>query len=844
MSRCESCFGPLQTRYRKILLKQKPPKTDVLTHATNQKEIVSGHLKPFLHYILTNKYFCIILMTSNMYKEQKMFGKDDKQPKDLTDFELNSLIDKYYDPCVSFLTPVGIECLLIAFSPTVGQHIKNVLKIRNADQIQQAMKDALDEFLRAEYSPGVYHGIMYLTDDDEYHVDYAAILTQKSDVQRLLACFQNRNRKTDSFGDEILEHCRPVLNRYNLTFETLFPEEHKKFKENFSFNIQKTQKTTSHERPNTPFFDSDTPFPKPSSETNAIGFGINLTEQVKELSEPPIFDRDQEINQIQTSLLKRNRGNVMLIGKNGTGKTALVEGLAYNIVNGRAHPLLKDTQIISINLGNLLANTQYRGQLEGKLVHMMETIAENNYILFLDEIHTLFSRRAQDDNIADIMKPYLTNGKIRIIGATTDTEFLQMLRDGAFMRRFNQITVSEPTAEMTLDILRKTKSSYEKNYAISIPDEVLEDIVQKSKAYIHNRNFPDKAIDLLNYVCVLASEKDKTCSIELVNKTLIDMFNVPPALLEIAESMHIATLQGKLNRSIFGQENAITQVANILVDSYIMHTDRTPEPQASFLFCGPSGVGKTKTAEAIAQLLGRKLAVVNMNEYQHEMDVNKLTGAAPGYTGYESGGRLTSIIKDNPYSVILFDEIEKAHQDVQRLLLQILDKGTFTDSQGLTLKFSNTIIIMATNAGVQYDQPVGFNAPEGQELTVSEKALQQIFLPEFLGRINQIVTFNSLTPDALKQIVNTLCYELNASMEQEYNIGVSISQDVQDFVIDQGYNIALGARRIKNTFKKLVEVPVAHAIIDKYKDLTNKQEHAQIIVNLVNQQIACNIEHR
>lgn len=540
-------------------------------------------------------------------------------------------------------------------------------------------------------------------------------------------------------------------------------------------------------------------------------------------------------------MLKQNRCNVILVGKNGTGKSVLVDGLAYNIVNGLSHPLLRGTKVISINFGNLMQNTEFRGSLETKLTKMMKTISDGKTILFLDEIHTLFSSRGQDDNIADILKPYLTNANVRIIGATTDKEFLK-IRDGAFLRRFNKITISEPSADDTLDILKNLKKEYEKKYLISIPNNVLADIVKKSNLYIHDKNFPDKAIDLLNYVCVLTSnsEKSRSCNIDLVNKALVDNFRIPLELLNTSETAQIQNLEANLNKKIFGQSDALAAVSAKLTHSYVMHTDKTSAPQASFLFCGPSGVGKTKTAEEIAKLLGRDFATINMNEYQNDMDVQKLTGAAPGYVGYESGGQLTNIIAKNPYSVLLFDEFEKAHANVQRLLLQILDKGYFTDNQGMTLNFNNSIIIMATNAGVQNRKTIGFNEVAGKQ-TVRYDILQKTFLPEFLGRINQIVQFKQLSPEALHQILNNLCYELNTSMLQDYNITVSVSPAVQDFVIKKGYRPELGARIIKNTFQQEVEIPVAYEVISNYAKLTAKPNGTRLMVDLIDNKIVCKV---
>lgn len=740
-------------------------------------------------------------------------NRNNNQVKNLTDFELNEYINKYYDPCVAFLTPVGIECLLIAFSPAVAAYIQETMGNKNTAKIQKDMQTALDKFLHNHYSPNVYHGINYL-DDPRNYVDYGAILKPKSDVQRLLACFQNRNRNTDSFADTILDFCHPVLDAHHLTFENLYPQEFDKAKQEFTWSFPETEQD----------FDEY---------TEAVDFGIDLTEKARDFKQSPVFNRDHEIKLMENMLLKQNRSNVLLIGKNGVGKSVLVDGLAYNIVNGLCHPMLRDTNIMSINFGDLMSDTLFRGQLESKIANLMENISKNNCILFVDEIHTLFSQRGANDNIADLMKPYLTNGKIRVIGATTDKEFLS-IRDGAFLRRFNQITLDEPNTHITLDILKKLKSGYQDTYGISIPDAVLADIVQKSNSYIHDKNFPDKAIDLLNYTCVLASEnkKSKSCSIDLVNQAMVDMFHIPMELLNTSEATQLQSLQTRLNSKIFGQQPAIAAISAKLTHSYIMRDNKSTAPGASFLFCGPSGVGKTKTAEEISVQLGRGFVVINMNEYQNEMDVQKLTGAAPGYIGYESGGQLTNIITRNPYTVLLFDEFEKAHRNVQRLLLQILDKGTFTDNQGMTLSFHNTIIIMATNAGLQSSNPVGF-VTEQSKTTVSHNVLSKTFLPEFLGRVNQIVTFDALSQPALHQIVDTLCYELNASMEQNYNISVSVSPAVQDFVIKKGYRPELGARIIRNTFQQEVEVPVAYSV------LSRNQAHTKMIVDLLNDRIVC-----
>ena len=731
--------------------------------------------------------------------------------KNLNSATLTDYVYEYLFGCVSHITPFAMECIVLAFSPSIGKFLATKLPDFNIDDFQSKLQDQLKTFTGLHQ--GGYAALRHVRDKGELDIS-SQMYNEKDDVKRLLRCFQQRVSTTDRFADKLLNHIEPMLEKHGVTFENLFPNEYKKAQEKLEKNKQQKQQNK-----------------------NPIGFGTDLTQTAKNLSTPPVLFREQEIKLIENYLLKQNRSNVILVGKNGTGKTALVEGLAYNITHKLSHPLLSDTKIISVDFGTLMRGTTYRGQLEEKVLKMMEKISESNSILFLDELHSLFSSSAKDNSVATMIKPFLTNGKTRVIAATTDEEFLS-IHDSAFLRRFNQINVSEPTPEITLNILKGIKPTYEKTYSISIPNEVLVDIVKKSNLYIHNKNFPDKSIDLLNYVCVLATnaQDDKKCNIDMVNKALIDAFNIPLEMLETSESMQILTLQDKLNDQVFGQQNAIEQVSATLTHSYILHTNKSVTPQASFLFCGPSGVGKTKTAEEIAALLGRGFSVFNMNEYQNEIDVQKLTGAAPGYVGYESGGQLTNIVSQNPYTVLLFDEFEKAHKNIQRLLLQILDKGTFTDNRGMKVDFNNTIIIMATNAGVQNNSPIGYgNTVFNQNITPS--MLSKTFMPEFLGRINQIVTFKPLEQPVLHQIVDSLCYELCAQIKQEYRMGLSISPAVRDFVIQKGFQPALGARIIKNTFKQEVEMPVALEVIKKCNSPQGKQN--KLFVDLINDKVVC-----
>ena len=734
------------------------------------------------------------------------------QPKNLTTIELCKYIDHLFLNTAVFLTPLGIACILIAFSPAVAEHIKTNMPDADVAQIQQDMQTALDVFYQTTRGIDGFKDIFKLEDS----CNYPNMLDAEKDTDKLLSCFKQQNKIDIKFDEEIAEFCLPVLQKHNLNFQNLFPEEYKQYRSYIANKSSRKHK-------------------KKKKHFNPLGFGIDLTYQATKLKTQPVFNRDSEIHLIENLLLKHNRSNVLLVGKNGTGKSVLIDGLAYNIAHKKSHPLLFDTKIVSVNFGDLMSDTRYRGELESKLIHMMKNINKSKGILFLDEIHTLLS----EPDIINIMKPFLADGKIRVIGATTDQD-LHSIRDGAFLRRFNQVNISEPDTATTFDILKKLKPSYARKYSVIIPDETLMDIVKKSELFVHDRNFPDKAIDLLNYACVLASAStsSKVCDTNAVNRALVDTFHIPTELLSTSQQTQILNLENKLNNKVFGQTDAIARVSATLTHSYIMHTNKTPSPMASFLFCGPSGVGKTKTAEEIANLLGRGFSVFNMNEYQNEIDVQKLTGAAPGYVGYESGGQLTNAISENPYTVLLFDEFEKAHPNIQRLMLQILDKGTFTDNHGTVLKFNNTVVIMATNAGVQYNTKIGYNEKPSQ-LTVSQEMLKKAFLPEFIGRVNQIINFEPLNKISLNQIIDTMCIELKTSMEQEYNISVDVSPAVREYVIQRGYKPELGARIIKNTFQQNVEMPMAREITNNYELLANKQKHKNMLIDLIDNKISC-----
>lgn len=742
----------------------------------------------------------------------------------LSDYELNELLNKYFVGRETWITPFMVSCVLVAHSGEIRSYLETVFGKNTVSEIVATMKEALDKYTKDKKINRVAYQTMSL--DETTNI----LVIGGKDSQKLERClvFNKISNGDAGLGSDVMRACEDIFKKYDLTLATLFPDEDKRQSKDFSFAKQQRQSANK------------------SGKVNKPKIGIDLVEKARELREPPVFGRDSELRLIEQALLKKNKGSVLLVGKAGVGKTALVDGLAYAIATKTAHPMLDGTPILSVNLGELMAGTTYRGDLETKLQNILTYCEKENGILFIDEIHALINGRGKEEQFSDLLKPYLTNGRVRIIGATTDEEYKTM-RDKAFMRRFNILNVSEPTPEVTVKILQKLRESYERTFSIKISDECLRDVVHKSGAFIHNRHFPDKAIDLLNTVCVLATY-DKTnfeCTSDLVNQALSTNFDIPMEMLSTSEPARIAGLNKNLNAAVYGQEAALKQVSDALVCSYVMRTNQNKRPQSVMLFAGPSGVGKTETAKQIAKLLGRQFVCLNMNEYQSSMDVQKLGGAAPGYVGYDEGGQLTNLIAKNPYAVLLLDEFEKAHTDVQRSLLQVFDQGTYTNNFGDAVSFKNTIIILATNAGVKYQSSVGYGHAD-ERMTVADEELNKIFLPEFLGRVNKIIKFDSLSQGALQSIVNHLVSELNNNMRQEYNLDIVVNDEIKNWLIKQGYDPRVGARLMQNKFSEMVEQPLSYYLLENYnltrpEDKAAKQAKKQksVVLQLQDNKIHC-----
>ncbi len=588
----------------------------------------------------------------------------------------------------------------------------------------------------------------------------------------------------------------------------------------------------------------------------------------------PIIGRDREIERMTQILNRRTKNNPVLIGEPGVGKTAIAEGLALRIAQGQLPEKFLKKRVFLLDMTGIVAGTQFRGQFEARMKAIIdEVVQDGNIILVIDEIHNLVGAGdAQNSmNAANILKPALASGKIQIIGTTTLDEYRRYIeKDSALERRFQPIVVDEPSAADTVEILKGLKSRYESFHNVHISDEVINDAVYLSKRYIHQRYLPDKAIDVLDEACArvslkntdlheleevkkklaaLTAEKDDAAQngnfeeaarlrVEEIRleKSLEDLkkkaFNKPLCYDDVAaviegwtkipvkrltheEADKLMALEDHLHERLIGQNQAVSALARAIRRNRSgFRKDKKP---ASFIFAGPTGVGKTELVKTLAvELFGSEdsLIRVDMSEYMEKYSVSRLIGAAPGYVGYDEGGQLTEKVRRHPFSVILLDEIEKAHPDIFNLLLQILDDGRLTDSQGRTVSFENTVIIMTTNAGSGYkNNGLGFNSDaESSRTEQTEAALKELFRPEFLNRIDEIICFHSLTHEELREIVELMLKDVyQAGIRQ--SITVSVSDEVKDFLAENGYDPKYGARPLRRLIQRSIEDEIAEAFL-------------------------------
>ena len=559
-------------------------------------------------------------------------------------------------------------------------------------------------------------------------------------------------------------------------------------------------------------------------------FGYDITQAAREGKLDPLVGRENEIQRVIQILGRRRKNNPMLVGDPGVGKSAIVEGIAIKIVNGDIPPVLADKRLISLDLGSIVAGTKYRGDFEKRLKAIInETAANPDVILFIDEFHTIVGAGGASGSLdaANMLKPALARGEIQCIGATTMDEFRKIVeKDGALDRRFQKITVERTDIQHSISILDKLKTNYEKYHNVTYSDDAIEACVRMSERYITDRCLPDKAIDVMDEtgsMVRLKNPKKTACvSAEDVASMISKMTGIPSGQIAESEGVRLMKMGDKLRSRIIGQDEAIDKVVRAIQRGRAGIKD-PGKPIGTFIFFGQTGVGKTQLAKSLAEYLfdsEDNMIRLDMSEYMEKFNVSRLIGAPPGYVGFEEGGQLSERVRRKPYCVVLLDEIEKAHPDVFNLLLQVMDEGRLTDSNGRTVSFRNTILIMTSNVGSreldEYGSGVGFSTSvknvQGNRKNVLEKAVKKAFPPEFINRVDEQVFFRPLDKDDIGRIIDIELKGLKKRVK-EAGFEITITPSAKRFVADAGYDPSFGARPLKRAIRKYIEDPVSECII-------------------------------
>lgn len=619
-------------------------------------------------------------------------------------------------------------------------------------------------------------------------------------------------------------------------------------------------------------------------------FGTDLTEQAAEGKLDPVIGREQEIGRLMQILSRRTKNNPCLVGEPGVGKTAVIEGLAQRISGGLVPEGMKEKKIFTMDLASMIAGSKYRGEFEERMKKLIQEVkAAGNVILFLDEVHTIIGAGGAEGamDASNILKPSLARSEIQLIGATTIGEYRKYIeKDAALERRFQPVTVEEPTKEQCLEILEGLKSRYENHHHVTVEREALESAVALSVRYVNDRFLPDKAIDVLDEACSKVSlrgfkvpdsieeleqvidnlkvqkeeairegnmteastlhkeqiaaekkldqarnrfqkkNKDRQVTVteEDIAAVVSEWTKIPVQKLAESESERLRKLEKTLHKRVIGQDEAVTAVAKAVRRGRVGLKDPN-RPIGSFLFLGPTGVGKTELSKALAEaLFGDENAMirVDMSEYMEKHSVSKMIGSPPGYVGHDDGGQLSEQVRRHPYSVVLFDEIEKAHPDVFNILLQVLDDGHITDSQGRKVDFRNTVIIMTSNAGAQAiidPKRLGFVTKEDKGADYKRmksnvmNEIKLVFRPEFLNRIDEIIVFHSLGSDEMKKITGLMCKEITKRAKEQLNITLTIRDSVKKHIVETGTNQKYGARPLRRAIQNQLEDALADAIL-------------------------------
>jgi ATP-dependent Clp protease ATP-binding subunit ClpA len=572
----------------------------------------------------------------------------------------------------------------------------------------------------------------------------------------------------------------------------------------------------------------------------------NLTQLAREGKIDPVIGRDTEIYDIVNILAKKYKSNVLMVGDPGTGKTAIAEGMAYKIVNEDVPEFLKEHELYSLEIGSLLAGSKYRGDFEEKVKNVIEALnTKKNVILFIDEAHTMRGAGGSTSSsvdFANMIKPAITKGTLKIIASTTWEEYYESFeKDRALMRRFYRVSVDEPSLETTKKILTGLSERLNEFHKVTIQESAITSAIDYGARYIHDKKNPDKSIDLLDAACAKQRVENNIGAVIIdanVREQISKMANIPESKLDVNKTEHVINLEAGIKEKLYGQEHVVDEVLNRIYVSYAGISNEK-KPMASFLFLGPTGTGKTELARLLSENLDMILLKYDMSEYQEKHSVAGLIGAPPGYVGYEDsnlgGGKIISDLSKNPYSIMLFDEVEKAHPDVYNLFLQLLDEGTITGTNGKKVSAKNTIVIMTSNMGAADSERNNIGFGDQRKTDSDEKALKEFFKPELRNRIDMICKFKKLDMLAIKKIVVKFLNELKKQLINQHGITINFSEEAIEHLGKIGYDDKMGARPLARKIDELIRVPLSKKI------LFEKLKNSTMCATLINEKIEFNV---
>ncbi|HIF0700456.1 ATP-dependent Clp protease ATP-binding subunit ClpA [Klebsiella pneumoniae] len=580
-------------------------------------------------------------------------------------------------------------------------------------------------------------------------------------------------------------------------------------------------------RKDEPSQSSDNSGSQPGNEEQAGGeermenFTTNLNQLARVGGIDPLIGREKELERAIQVLCRRRKNNPLLVGESGVGKTAIAEGLAWRIVQGDVSEVMADCTIYSLDIGSLLAGTKYRGDFEKRFKALLKQLEQDtNSILFIDEIHTIIGAGAASGgqvDAANLIKPLLSSGKIRVIGSTTYQEFSNIFeKDRALARRFQKIDITEPSVEETVQIINGLKPKYEAHHDVRYTAKAVRAAVELAVKYINDRHLPDKAIDVIDEAGARArlmpvSKRKKTVNVADIESVVARIARIPEKSVSRSDRDTLKNLGDRLKMLVFGQDKAIEALTEAIkmARAGLGHEHK---PVGSFLFAGPTGVGKTEVTVQLAKALGIELLRFDMSEYMERHTVSRLIGAPPGYVGFDQGGLLTDAVIKHPHAVLLLDEIEKAHPDVFNLLLQVMDNGTLTDNNGRKADFRNVVLVMTTNAGVRETERKSIGLIQQDNSPDAMDEIKKIFTPEFRNRLDNIIWFDHLSTTVIHQVVDKFIVELQVQLDQK-GVSLEVSQEARDWLATKGYDRAMGARPMGRVIQDNLKKPLANELL-------------------------------